>query len=204
MRSLFCLSLLLFASFALSFQYSPRSLVRPYRPTTGRLADTPKYELVPVDKTNVESAAAVTGGVLGFVLGGPVWGVILAAVSNYVVKKEDDSGEALRGFGKTAVESYNFLNKINAKYEISGKLSSALSDLISTVSKKTDSDVLDNVTKTVSETVSKVDKINKEYDLVSKSKEAITAAAQLSDVAIDKAVELNQKVSYLLQYSQVI
>ena len=52
--------------------------------------------IVPVDKVNIENAAAVTGGFLGFVLAGPLAGVFLAALTNYVVKKENDSGEALR------------------------------------------------------------------------------------------------------------
>ena len=49
-----------------------------------------------MDKENIENAAAVTGGILGLVLSGPVGGLILAALTNYVVKKENDSGEALR------------------------------------------------------------------------------------------------------------
>ena len=49
-----------------------------------------------MDKENIENAAAVTGGILGLVLSGPVGALILAALTNYVVKKENDSGEALR------------------------------------------------------------------------------------------------------------
>ena len=43
--------------------------------------------IVPVDKVNVESAGSVTGGILGFVLGGPVLAALFAAVTNYVIKK---------------------------------------------------------------------------------------------------------------------
>ncbi len=60
------------------------------------MSDGENANMVPVDKQNVENAAAVTGGILGFVLAGPVAGLVLAAVSNYVVKKDNDSGEALR------------------------------------------------------------------------------------------------------------
>ena len=56
----------------------------------------PNTNIVPVDKENIENAAAVTGGILGLVLTGPVGAVVLAALTNYVVKKENDSGEALR------------------------------------------------------------------------------------------------------------
>merc|ERR1711916_178178 len=89
-------------------------------------AEKKPVELVPLDKTNIEAAAAVTGGILGLVLTGPVGAVILAALTNYVVKKENESGEALRGLGKTVVESYNFLNKLNSKYELSDKVSKSV------------------------------------------------------------------------------
>ena len=60
------------------------------------MSDDENTNIVPVDKANIENAAAVTGGFLGFVLAGPLAGVILAAFTNYVVKKDNDSGEALR------------------------------------------------------------------------------------------------------------
>ena len=37
-------------------------------------AEKKTVELVPLDKTNIEAAAAVTGGILGLVLTGPVGG----------------------------------------------------------------------------------------------------------------------------------
>jgi hypothetical protein len=102
--------------------------------------------LVPLDKVNIENAAAVTGGILGFVLGGPALAAIFAAVTNYVSKKDGESGEALRGVGKTVIESYNFLNKINTKYSVTGKVGSSVSKAVSGV--ETDSDILDKVKST--------------------------------------------------------
>ena len=52
--------------------------------------------IVPVDKENIQNAVAVTGGFIGFVLAGPLGGVFLAAITNYAVKKDTDTGEALR------------------------------------------------------------------------------------------------------------
>ena len=71
----------------------------------------PSFILLSFSPTNVPFSLASTTA------------IILAALTNYVVKKENDSGEALRGLGKTVVESYNFLTKINAKYDISDKVS---------------------------------------------------------------------------------
>ena len=43
-----------------------------------------EVSLVPVDKVNIENAAAVTSGIFGFFLAGPVVALILAAIANYV------------------------------------------------------------------------------------------------------------------------
>lgn len=149
--------------------------------------------LVPVDRPNVESAAAVTGGILGFVLGGPLFAAILAAVTNYVSKKEGESGEALRGVGKTVVESYNFLTKLNAKYDVTGKVTDSVSKAFASV--ETESEALQTVKSTINTVSSKVSELNAEYDLVSKGKEIVAATASLTDAAIDKVVELNNKVT---------
>jgi len=150
----------------------------------------------PVDKTNVESAAAVTGGILGLVIGGPVLAAIFAAVANYVSKKEGESGEALRGLGKTVVESFNFLTKLNVKYNLTGKVTDTVGKAISSV--ETESEALQKVKGTYETVATKITELNEEYDLISKGKEVIASTAALSDVAIDKVLELNQKVLFLL------
>jgi len=157
-----------------------------------------EVSLVPVDRVNIENAAAVTGGIVGFFLAGPIAGLILAAISNYAAKKDNESGEALRGFGKTVVESYNFIAKLNAKYSISDKVTDSVSKAVSSI--ETESDSLEAVKKTVSSTVSKVDELNKEYDFVGKAKQAAAAAAVLSDSALEKVEELNAKVRFLSCY----
>lgn len=158
--------------------------------------NTPKgVELVPLDKTNIENAAAVTGGILGFVLGGPVLGAVFAAVTNFVSKKDGESGEALRGVGKTVIESYNFLNKINTKYSVTNQVGETVSKAVGSV--ETDSDILDKVKSTYATATSKFTELNKEYDLISKGKEAVVAASTLSDAAIEKTIELNAKVGFM-------
>ena len=46
-----------------------------------------KYELVPVDKVNIENAASFTGGLLGLIMFGPIGAAVLAATVHYVSKK---------------------------------------------------------------------------------------------------------------------
>ena len=148
--------------------------------------------LIPVDIENIGTAAGITGGILGFVLAGPIAGLILAAIAKYVTKKENESGEALRGVGKTVIESYNFLLKLNGKYDLTSKASETIVKAVSSLPVETDG--LEKVKETVSSTVSKVQELNKEYDLVSKGKQALVVAATLSDSALEKVEELNAKV----------
>lgn len=150
-------------------------------------------ELVPIDKVTIENSAAVTSGLVGFVLGGPVFAVILAAITNYVSKKDNESGVALRGVGKTVIESYNFLTKLNSKYEVTDKIGSSLEKAVSSVD--TDTDIVEKVKSTYSSTTSKITELNEQYDLVGKGKEVLVATATLSDSAIDKLLELNAKVT---------
>lgn len=167
--------------------------------TVAYLSDkpTPSVEMVPVDKVTTSNAATATGGILGFVLGGPALAAILAAITNYVSKKDDDSGEALRGVGKTVVESYNFLNKINAKYGITSKLGSAVDSAVSSVESEDAKEVVGKVKSTFSSASTTLGDLNKEYDLVTKGKEILGAAGDLSDAAIAKLVELNQKYDFV-------
>jgi hypothetical protein len=154
---------------------------------------TPKStELVPIDKTSTANAAAVTGGILGFILAGPFGGIALAAISNYVAKKENESGEALRGFGKVVVEAYNYVTSLNSKYKLTDKATETVTGIIDSAA--SDNETLVKVKTSYTSAVGKLDQINKEFDLVTKGKEVVVAAATLSDAVIDKAVELNDKV----------
>lgn len=186
------LALLLFVGVASAFRASPR-LVPSFRTNTRVFGEN--TDLVPIEKTTVENAAAVTGGLVGFALGGPVVALLLAAVSNYVVKKDNDAGEALRGFGKVVIESYNYLTTVNKKYELTTKAGDTLKSTVTKAASENEN--LDQVTKTLDTTVTKVSEINKEFDLVTKAKQALVAAATLSDAALEKIEEMNAKYDFV-------
>lgn len=153
--------------------------------------------IVPLEKGNIENAATVTGGILGFVLAGPLGGLVLAAISSYVSKKETDSGEALRGLGKTVIESVNFLSKINSKYGVADAVVDSLGQAVTKL--ESNSEAVGTIKKTVESTTSKVKNLNDEFDLISKGKEAIVVAKSLSDAAFEKVEELNAKVLFQLK-----
>jgi hypothetical protein len=192
MRGLIFFSLFLSAiGFRVHFS---RTVVRPIHPL--KMTEEPKF--VPIEKGTIESAAAVTGGILGLILSGPIGGLILAAVTNYVSKKDNEAGEALRGFGKTVVEAVNFLKKVNSKWSLTQKVTNSLGSTIENISSNSDSETLVTVKKTVVQVVDKVKDLNKEYDLISKGKDVVVTAATVSDAALEKVDELNKKVRTLL------
>lgn len=83
------LAVLLFAVCSNAFRFHSMKFAKSAVTSiaTLRMAEEESTGIVPVDKVNVESAGSVTGGILGFVLGGPVLAALFAAVTNYVIKK---------------------------------------------------------------------------------------------------------------------
>lgn len=195
MRCVAIVLLVAIVSTASGFGVAPTRFAARFSRLSPRLfsEDSPRNtDLVPLDKKNIENAAAVTGGIVGYALGGPVVALILAAISNYVAKKDTDAGTALRGFGKSVIESFNFVTTLNKKYDVTGTVSSSVSKAVS--SAEGESEGFEKVSKTVNSTFSKIKEINAEFDLVGKGKLAAIAAAELSDAALKKVEELNAQV----------
>ena len=107
--------------------------------------------------------------------------------ASQVVKKDAEAGDALKGVGKTVIESYNYLTKLNAKYEITDKIASTISSSIPP------SESLDSVKKVLST----IDEFNKENDLVAKGKQVAASAATITDYALEKIEELNKKYDFI-------
>jgi len=159
-------------------------------------APSTSTSLIPIELETIETASSITGGIFGIIVGGPIFGLILAAIAKYVAKKENESGEALRGIGKTVIESYNFLLKLNGKYDITGKAASTLASATATIS--SDNEALESVKSTYVSTVSKVGELNTEYDLLNKGKQFVAVAGTLTDSTLEKIEELNTKVICLM------
>ena len=56
---------------------------------------------------------------------------------------------------------------------------------------------MDTVKKTITNVSSKVSDLNSEFNLVGKASDAIKVAASLSDTAIEKVIELNEKYDFV-------
>lgn len=56
--------------------------------------------------------------------------MILGLITNYIAKTEGEAGDVARGVGKTSLDVFNYLVKVNSKYELGAKLSSASESLV--------------------------------------------------------------------------
>jgi hypothetical protein len=184
---------------ALMMSESESETTTPVPPTPAPVSTPPKadasYAIVPLEKETVENAAATTAVIAGFIIAGPVGAVALGATANYLVKKENEVAEALQGVGKTVIEVVNYVTKVNSKYELTDKAGSAVGGAIDSA----DNEALSTVKKTLSEATGKISALNEEYKIVNTVGEALTVAKGLSDQAIDKVGELNEKVKQLKQ-----
>ena len=157
-------------------------------PAPASPAKTPT-DLAPVNEETISNAAGVSSAVFGFLLGGPLFSLIFGTVGVYVSKKDNEVAEGLRGIGKAIVETYNYVTKINNKYDVTGKISSSVENALDS----SDSDAA----KSFKGAFAKVDEINKEYDITGKATSAISATTTLSEAAYEKVEELNEKYDFV-------
>ena len=100
-------------------------------------------------------------------------------------------GEVVRGVGKVSLDVYNFLLKINGKYDLTDKAGAQLKDQLNKLKAGSSGETIAKVEDALSKATSKFNELDKEYDLVEKGKQALGYAGDLSAKAIDKGRELN-------------
>jgi len=117
-----------------------------------------------------------------------------AAAANYAAKNEAEVGEVMTAVSKSSIEVYNYLSKLDAKYEVLDNAKQTLESTLEKVksSEKADPAVVEKVEKALSSTTSKIKEINDEYDLVGAGTTALGVIGDLVERAIKKAGELNE------------
>merc|ERR1719281_88605 len=164
------------------------ALVPPAAPAArSQLRMAGDAELVPVNEDSIKTSSAVTAGGAGFLVGGPVFGAITAAAGNYAAKQDSEVGEVVRGVGKVSLDVYNFLLKINGKYDLTDKAGAQLKDQLNKLKAGSSGETIAKVEDALGKATSKFAELDKEYDLVEKGKQALGYAGDLSD----KGIELN-------------
>jgi chromosome segregation ATPase len=96
---------------------------------------------------------------------------------------------------KTSLEVFNYLVKLDDKYEILNKAKASLEEAANKLksSPNVDPEALDKVEKALATTTSKIEEINEEYDLVGGGVTALGVIGDLVEKAINKAGELNEE-----------
>ena len=151
--------------------------------------------IVPINEETVEFTAGILGGIVGFSIGGPVLGAIAAAAANYASKTDAEVGEVLSAVSKSSIEIFNYVSKLDSKYEVLDKAKAQLESALEKT-KNSDSASAETVQKiesALANTNSKIREINDEYDLVGTGVTALGVVGDLIEKAIIKAGELNEE-----------
>lgn len=151
--------------------------------------------IVPVNEETVEFTAGLLGGVLGFAVGGPVLGAIGAAAANYASKTDAEVGEILSAVSKSSIEIFNYMSKLDSKYEVLDGAKTQLETALAKVksSESANPETIEKIEAALSKTNSKIKEINDEYDLVGTGMTALGVIGDLVEKAIIKAGELNEE-----------
>lgn len=155
--------------------------------------ETEKGVIIPVNEESIKASSAVVGGLAGFVIGGPVFGVIFAAAANYIASKENEVSEVTLGVGQVSLQTWNFLLKMNGKYDLVDKAGDVVNSGIDKIKEKDTNGVVDKVQGAISTVAQTATDLNEEYDLGEKAKNVLGSAGQLSNKAIEKGLELNEE-----------
>jgi len=148
---------------------------------------------VPVDKQTIEVSAGVTGLLVGTIVAGPVFGVILAAASNYFSKKDGEIGDIARAIGSSTLGTLNFLSRVSSKYSLGQKVGEATETVVDKLKESDTSDIVAKVETTLKSTTEKVVELDQEYDLKGKTGSLLVQAGDLTSTLIDKAQDYNKE-----------
>jgi hypothetical protein len=135
---------------------STPAAAEPKEPTKAAKVVSSSSALVPASPENIEFGAGVVGGIAGLVVGGPLLAVILSLAANYGSKQKNDVGDAVRGLSSTAINTFNWLSSLNAKYDVTGQASSALGDAVDKLKQTDDTKALDKVETSLKDATAKV------------------------------------------------
>lgn len=184
------------AAFTSPVHTQTRAFVRPSPlRMTEDSAPSEGGKIVPIKEETVEFTAGIIGGVIGFAVGGPVLGAIGAAIANYVSKSDQEYGTIVSAVSKSSIEVFNYLSRLDTKYEILTKAQGSLdSALVKLKAESGDnSEQIAKVEKALASTTDKVKEINDEYDLVGTASTALGVVGDLVEKAVKKAGDLNEE-----------
>ena len=210
MKCTYLLPLALALNDASAFTPQQRAFVRPAvqtfmseevdAPPAPKAAPAPapapkEAALVPIKEETVEFTAGILGGAAGLVIGGPVVAAIGAAAANYIAKGDSEIGTVVGAVSKSAIEVYNYLARLDGKYELLNKAQASLEKALDKLKSQdsVDPEALKKVEDALASTKAKIAEINDEYDLVGSGMTALGVVGDLVEKTIKKVGELNEE-----------
>jgi len=150
--------------------------------------------LVVMNEAAVEFTAGVIGGVAGFAVAGPIGAVAVATVANYMSRQDGDLSVVVQSISKSAIEMYNYLLKLENKYDILYNTKISLEDALDKLkeSEGANGEAIDKVEKAIAKTVSRMAEISDEYDLWGEATGALSVVGDLVEKTVTKIGILNR------------
>ena len=157
--------------------------------------------IVPINEASVQFTAGLLGASAGFLLGGPILAAILAATTNYLSRKDDETTKdtspkkIVDTASQTALLLYNYLAKFekdNKVVDNTFKLLEGAVDKAKSTETPAASTLL-TLESTLSSTAKKVEEWNDDYDFVKGAETVLNSVGDLVEISVDKVVALNEE-----------
>lgn len=140
-----------------------------------------------ISKTRAGLGAAAVGATVGFLLVGPITGVVVAGVALYATTRNDQIGAAAVGVGGVAVKGYDKTKEFAEKHDVYNRMKAAGAG---TAKKVGEIDQQYGISKKVNAatkaTVSKAVEINNKYDLTGQAARGIMSAGSAINRLVNK------------------
>lgn len=123
-------------------------------------------------------------------------GAVTAGLANYASRIEDgDAGEIVRAVAKTAVDVYNFLAELDAKYEITERGRQSLKSAVDWVKERENVDpaLVEKIEKAVVDVAAGLRDINDEYDFTGAGLSLLDAVGDLVEESVKSISGMNKE-----------
>eukprot|EP00621_Florenciella_sp_RCC1693_P009619 CAMPEP_0182530130 /NCGR_PEP_ID=MMETSP1323-20130603/5689_1 /TAXON_ID=236787 /ORGANISM="Florenciella parvula, Strain RCC1693" /LENGTH=227 /DNA_ID=CAMNT_0024739397 /DNA_START=58 /DNA_END=741 /DNA_ORIENTATION=- len=206
------LTFLLALGSAAAFVPAPASRTSRWAPTRAvanrRVAVTAMSDeetssaMIPVTAESIKATSAIVGGIAGLAFGGPVFGILFAAATNFIATQENEVSEVALGVGQVSLQTWNFVLKLNGKYDLVGTAGDAAGGVVDKIKEKDENGAIEKVEIALETVTSKIRELNAEYDLGEKAASVLGSAGKLSNKAIEKGLELNEEYEIVDKVSE--
>jgi len=166
--------------------------------------------IVPINESTVQFTAGALGGAAGFIVGGPILGIITASVFNYLSRKEEDKSSSASATtttspkkivdtaSQTALLAYNYVAQFEKKNKIVDSIFRFM-ERLTDKAKETDTpaaEALVTLESTLGGIANTVEELNDDYDIVGGVGTVLDSIGDLVEISVDKVVELNDEYKF--------